>query len=91
LVDAEASVRSPSRRRAPRPGRIDGLKVRIIDDPTTGDADLGRALRLLARLMVRAHEAHGDHQAIAVESRPSSTLTVATHSRPDHDTNNEAA
>lgn len=78
-------MRSPSRRRAPRPGRIDGLKVRIIDDPTTGDADLGRALRLLARLMVRAHQADGDCEAIMPVSRSSSTLTVVPQTRTHHD------
>ena len=74
----------PSRRRG-RTHRIDGLKVRITDGPTLSDAEFARALRMLARMMVR------NHQAIDAASPSSSTLTVLPHPRPDEDTNNEAA
>jgi hypothetical protein len=87
----EALVRSLSRRRAPRPGQLDGLKVRIIDDPAASGADVGQALRMLARLMVRGQHANGDVQAIDSAPQSSSALTVSPNPRPDHDTNNEAA
>ena len=70
--------------RARRPGRIDGLKVRIIDDAALSGVDLGRALRILARMMVRSHEHAGDQTAIIPISQPSSTLTVSPNPRPDH-------
>jgi len=69
--------------RARRTTTIGGLKVRIIDDAAPTDAELDRALRTLARMMVRSHEANGDHRAITVESRPSSALTVSPNPRPD--------
>ena len=82
---------SLSRRRSCRPGNFDGLKVRVLDDPAAGDVDVGRALRTLARLMVRSYQHAGDQTAIVPVLRPSSTLTVLPNPRPDHDTNNEAA
>ena len=82
---------SPTRRRPRSTGRIDGLKVRIIDDLTASDVDLGRALRTLARLMVRRHQAERDHTAITNEHRTAFQLTVATDTHPVHDTSNEAA
>ena len=71
--------------------RIESLKLRIIDDAAPSDAELGHALRLLARLMVRGYEAHGDHTAISHVPPLSSALTVSPNPRPDHDANNEAA
>ena len=82
-----ATLLTPAR----RPGRIDGLKVRVIDDAAPSGADLGRALRTLARLMVRSYRDAGDHTAITAIPQSSPTLTVVPHPRPDHDTNNEAA
>ena len=79
----------PSRSR--RPGRLDGLKVRISDDPAAPGVDVGRVLKTLARLLVRTHQHAGDHTAIIPVSQLSSTLTVSPNPRPDHDTNNEAA
>jgi hypothetical protein len=79
------------RARARRPGRIEGLKVRIIDDPAASGAEVGQMLRTLAKMMIRAHEAAGDHTAIIPVTQASSTLTVLPHRSPDHDTNNEAA
>jgi hypothetical protein len=77
-------VPSQWRRRARRPGTLDGLKVRLIDDPAASGAELGRALRILARLMVRNYQAGGDHTAIIPVSPRSSTLTVVPNPRPDH-------
>lgn len=77
--------------RSLRRGTIDGLKVRIVDDPAASGADVGHALRLLARLMVRGHRDAGDHTAIIPDSRSASALTVSPNPRPDHNTNNEAA
>lgn len=70
---------------------MDGLKVRIIDDPATSAADLAEALRTVARMMVRAHQAGGDQTAITENPKSGSALTVSPDPRPDHDTNNEAA
>ena len=81
---------SSSRRGALRPVRIDGLKVRIIDDPAASGAEVGQALRLLARLMVRGHRDAGDQTAITPVSQPPSTLTVLPQPSPDHDTNEAA-
>ncbi len=67
-----------------RSGRIDGLKVRIVDNPAAPAADLGHALRLLARMMIRAHQADGDHGAIESADRSSSPLTPAAVPRTDH-------
>jgi hypothetical protein len=83
-------VRDPRDRHARRPGRIDGLKVRIIDGPAAGDVDLGRALRMLARMMVRNYDAQRDHAAIIPASSPSSTLTIVPLSAPCHDTDEAA-
>jgi hypothetical protein len=80
----EASVPSLSRRRAGRPGRIDGLKVQVIEGSTLTDVEFARALRMLARMMVRDHDARGDHQAIDAASPSSSALTVSPSARPDH-------
>jgi len=80
----EASVPSSSRRRALRPGRLDGLKIRVIDDPMVIGADLDRAMKTLAKLMVRSHEAHDDHEAIVGELGSSSSLTRAAVPRTDH-------
>jgi hypothetical protein len=63
----------------------------MIEDPTPSGAEVGRALRTLARLMVRGHQHDGDYEAIDAASPSSSALTVSPNSRPDHDTNNEAA
>ena len=60
---------------------MDGLKIRIIDDPAAPSVDLGRALRMLARMMVRNHEHAGDHQAIDTASGSSSDLTVSRRAR----------
>lgn len=62
---------------------IEGLEVRIIDDPTPSGAELGQALRLLARLMVRNHGHARDHEAIT-NAQSGLTLTVSPTSRPDH-------
>ena len=78
----------PSRSR--RPSRLDGLKVRVIDDPAAGAADLGQALRILARLMVRGYQHAGDREAIASVSPTTSTLTVVPNPSPDHETNEAA-
>jgi len=78
------------RARAPRRDRIDGLEVRLIDAPVSNPASLGHALRLLARLMVRSYEAHGDHEAIADHKQSGSALTVVSNPRPDHGTNEAA-
>jgi hypothetical protein len=78
------------RARARRPGRIDGLKVRIVDAPALTDVELGVTLRSLARMLVRSYEAHGDHEVIDLESRSSSKLTVGPHPRPDHGTDEAA-
>ena len=78
----------PSRSR--RPGRLDGLKVRISDDPAAPGVDVGRVLKTLARLLVRTHQHAGDHQAIVPVSPQSSTLTVAPNPSPDHETNEAA-
>jgi len=77
--------------RARRTTTIDGLKVRIIDGPALNDVEFARTLRMLARMLVRRHEANGDQHAITVESRSSSALTDSPVPRPDHGTNNEAA
>jgi hypothetical protein len=77
-------VPSPSRRRARVTARIDGLKVRVIEDPTPAGADFGRALRLAARMMIRSHEDVGDHEAIIHGSGSSSALTDSPSPRPDH-------
>ena len=69
----------------------DGLTVRMTDGPMLTDVDLARALRMLARMMVRNYAQAGDHTAIIPVSQTSSTLTVSPNPRPDHDTNNEAA
>ncbi len=82
---------SPSRLRPRRLGTVDGLKVRVIDDPAAPGVDLGHVFRMLAKMMVRGHQRTGDHEAISAVSRPASTLTVSPNPRPDHDTNNEAA
>ena len=81
---------SPSRRRALRPDRIDGLKVRNTDSTTLTDVEFTRALRMLARMMVRSHHADRDDQAIAAAMPTPSTLTVLPHRSPDHDTNEAA-
>jgi len=70
-------VTSPTRRH----GRIDGLKVRVIDDSAASDAELVRALRTLARMMVRNHEHAGHHLAIDSASVSSSDLTVSRRAR----------
>lgn len=85
------SAQNSTRRRALRPVHIDGLTIRLVDDPAAPAVDLGHALRLLARLMVRAHQHASDHEAIIPVSTTSSTLTVLAAPSPDHDTNNEAA
>jgi hypothetical protein len=77
-------VPSTIRHRAPRRGRIDGLAIRVVDDPAASAADVGHALRLLARLLVRSHQAHADHEAIIPTSRPPSPLTRAAFPRTDH-------
>ena len=72
-----------SRRRSLRPVRIDGLKLRITDGPALTETEFARALRMLARMMVRGHhDAHRDGHAIALESKPPFDLTVAPGSRP---------
>jgi hypothetical protein len=81
----EATVPSSSHPRARRPGRLDGLTVRLIEDPSPSDAELGQALRALARMMVRSYEARDDHQAADGASPSSSALTVSPNPRPDHD------
>ena len=78
-------VRSSRPSSARRAGRIDGLKIRIIDGPAISDVEFARTLRMLARMMVH------NHQAIDAASQSPSTLTVLPNPRPDHDTNNEAA
>ena len=77
-------MRSPSRRRTRGPGTIDGLKVRISEGPEAGGAELGRALKLLVKLMLRNHQHAGDHEAIIPASQSPSTLTVLPHTSPDH-------
>jgi len=79
-------MRSTPRRRSRLPCKIDGLKVRVIDDPTAAAVDVGHALRTLARMLVRNYRrADGDHQAITTGSESSPALTVLPHSRPHHD------
>ena len=70
---------------------MNGLKIGIIDDLAAPVVDVGHALRLIARMMVRNHEHAGEETAITPVSRSSSALTVAANPRPDHETNNEAA
>ena len=81
---------SPARGRAHSAGRLDGLNVRIAAGPALSDVEFGRALRMLARMMVRGQRDAGDHTAISPDSRSSSALTVVHHTSPDHH-NNEAA
>lgn len=83
-------MRSPSGRRSLPAGRVDRLEVRVIDDPAGGAVDLGHALRVLARLLVRSYQADGDRQAITTGSESSPALTVAASPSPHHD-ENEAA
>ena len=90
LLVSETSVPDPSCRRARRPCRIHGLKVQVIDDPTASAVNVGHVLRLVAQMMVRAHQADGGHQAIVPVSELSLELTVGSNSRPV-DTNNEVA
>ena len=82
-------MRSSLRRRALRPGRIDGLKIRIVDGPSLTDAELGHAFRLLARMMIRSCQADTDNEAIIPDTKSSSELTVAARARPVN--TNEAA
>ena len=67
--------------RARRTTTIDGLKVRIIDGPALTDVEFVRALRMLARMMVRNHDAEREDTASASESQTSSTLTVSPRAR----------
>lgn len=80
----------PSRHSMRGTRRIDGLKVRVVDDPAAGEVDLDRMLRALARMMVRGHQHAGDHEAISPVSRSVSTLTVAPNPSPDDETNEAA-
>jgi len=64
-----------------RRGRIDGLAVRVSDGPMLTDVEFVRALRMLARMIVRSQQAQGDHQAIITETKASSELTVAPRAR----------
>jgi len=75
---------SHARLRARRLGTLDGLKVRVIDDCAASDAELARALRTLARMMVRSYEADGDHEASVGQLGSSSPLTLAPIPRTDH-------
>jgi hypothetical protein len=77
-------VPSSSRRRTLRPGRIDGLKVQVIDAPSAPAVDVNHALRLLARMLVRSSEARREREAISDEEQSGSTLTVSPNPRPDH-------
>jgi hypothetical protein len=77
-------MRSASRRRTLRRGRIDGLKVGIINGPTLTDVEFALAFRMLARMMVHSHEAHADQKAIVDELGSSSPLTRAAIPRTDH-------
>ena len=90
LLIVEALVPKTLRNRARYMDRPDGLKVRVIDDPAAPVVDVGHALRLLARMLVRAHQADGDHQAIVRDTESSSDLTVVHSLAPHHD-DHEAA
>jgi hypothetical protein len=59
---ARPPVRSP-RHHARRRVMVDGLELRVLDDTSMSGVELGRALRILARLLVRPHQADGDHEA----------------------------
>jgi len=58
--------------------------MRLIDDPSAGDVSPDWVLRTLARMMIRAHEDVGDHEAIIHGSGSSSALTDSPSPRPDH-------
>ena len=62
------------------------IQVTVVESDVTNDSApvVENALRLLARLMVRAHHAHRDYVANPSESRVSSALTVSPNPRPDH-------
>ncbi len=60
---------------------LDGLRVHIIDAPAPSGAELERAMRTLARMMVKAHS---DDGAIAGERAPSSPLTPGPIPRTHH-------
>jgi hypothetical protein len=75
---------SATPRRGVQSRSIDGLKIRIIDDPTPIVADLGRVIRMLARMLVRNRETHGERQVIDGELGSSSPLTRAAAPRTDH-------
>ena len=77
-----ASVPSQSRRRTLRPGRIDGLAVRVADGPALSGVDLAHALRMLARMLVRGHQHAGAHEAMIQEDPSGSDLTVAATLAP---------
>ena len=78
-------MRSASSRRACRPGKLDGLKVKFTDGPALSDLELVRALKFLAKLMLRvANDAERDQMAISAVSSPTSALTVSPKPRPDH-------
>ena len=88
-TEPSMSKRGSARPHALRPGRIDGLKVRIIDGAALSDMEFARTLRMLARMMVRAHQADGDHQAIDAVTPFFSPLTRAAVPRT-HDSNEAA-
>ena len=88
--ETERSVRKPAAPGSRRSRAIDGLKVRILDDPAASGAELGRALRMLARMMVRGHRDAGEHAAISHEAQSGSDLTVLPTLAPHHDTNEAA-
>ncbi len=83
-------MHSPLRRRTLRPGRLDGLAVRVTDGPALSGVDLAHALRMLARMMVRSHQADGDREAMIPEIKSSSELTLLRKIAPHHDTNEAA-
>jgi hypothetical protein len=75
-------VPSTTRRHAHGPGRLEGLRVQITEGPALSDTETMRALRLVARLMVRSRLRDGDHEAMGGELGPCSALTVVPQPRP---------
>jgi hypothetical protein len=69
---------------------VDGLELRLLEETASSGAELGRAFRGLARMMVRSYADERDQTAITDECRSFSKLTVVRHPRPDHDTNEAA-